>query len=388
MEHLSPFALEPARQVIENLIAFPAAVLSDVHEKKEVRRQFLHTRLDLQEKEAELDRLQSTLAARTAALREKEQQLSESWEAGRIHEIPVTAIEANPHQPRRDFDDLALFSLANSIRAHGILQPITVRHMQKDPNTEDNEGHTYQLIAGERRLRAAVSIGMECVPCIILDADNRRAAELALIENLQRENLNIFEQAGAIAALIDMHAMTQEEIARTLAVSQSYIANKLRLLRLTTEERTLILHAHLTERHARAFLRIKDLELRRNAARTTAEKNLNVAQTEEYIDSLLSSASPAMHRPTQAPQPHSSDRQIKKCILKDLRLFFNAIDRAVSAAREAGFSAECTRTEQNDCTTLTVTIRHPHTTTNSPDDETNRCVSRETENDREIANIR
>jgi ParB family chromosome partitioning protein len=182
----------------------------------------------------------------------------------RVLDLRVADIRPNPHQPRRIFEEAGLRELAESVAAHGILQPLTVRRIYESDGTTISNSSTektvsYQLIAGERRLRAAIAIGMETVPCIILDADNRRAAELALIENLQRENLNMFEQAGAIAALIDMHAMTQEEIARTLSVSQSCIANKLRLLRLTSEERDTILCAHLTERHARAFLRIKDL---------------------------------------------------------------------------------------------------------------------------------
>ena len=369
MEHFPSFTIEPALQVIENLITFPTALLKEPSEKKQTKRQILHTRLDLQEKEAELEKLQSTLIARSAELQEKEKQLSERWDAGRIYAIPISEITANPHQPRREFDDISLFSLANSIREHGILQPLTVRRIQSEstsPETDVPQKETespYQLIAGERRLRAAIAIGMETVPCIILDADNRRAAELALIENLQRENLNMFEQAGAIAALIDMHAMTQEEIARTLSVSQSCIANKLRLLRLTSEERDTILCAHLTERHARAFLRIKDLEQRRQTVRTVSERGFNVAQTEEYIDSLLTTSpllqtiSVSENEVQQENVKQTPRRQNKKCILKDLRLFFNTIEHAVTAAREAGFQTDSTRTETDDSITLTVTIR-------------------------------
>jgi hypothetical protein len=136
-------------------------------------------------KEAELEKLQSTLIARSAELQEKEKQLSERWDAGRIYAIPISEITANPHQPRREFDDISLFSLANSIREHGILQPLTVRRIQSEFTSQETDvpqketESPYQLIAGERRLRAAIAIGMETVPCIILDADNRRAAELA-----------------------------------------------------------------------------------------------------------------------------------------------------------------------------------------------------------------
>lgn len=366
MEHFTSLTLEPAKQLFENLISFPAAVLSESAEKKQEKHKQIHSRLELKEKEAELEQLQSALIARTTELQEKETLLSERWDAGRIYAIPTVDITANPYQPRREFDDITLFSLANSIREHGILQPLTVRRIRTSTEStvhSTSSGTTvYQLIAGERRLRAAISIGMETVPCIILDADNRRAAELALIENLQRENLNMFEQAGAIAALIDMHAMTQEEIARTLSLSQSCIANKLRLLRLTTEERDTILCAHLTERHARAFLRIKDLELRRKTVQHISMQGFNVAQTEEYIDSLLTEPPLPQKSPGSSVETHVSaenrtaPRQNKKCILKDLRLFFNTIERAVAAAREAGFQADSTRAETDDGITLTVTI--------------------------------
>ena len=384
MEHFPTFPIEPALHVIENLIAFPTALLTDTNEKKQHKRQNLHSRLDLQEKEEELEKLQSTLIARSAELQEKEKELSERWDAGRIYSIPVSQIAANPHQPRREFDDITLFSLANSIREHGILQPLTVRR-NPSISAQTETGPCYQLIAGERRLRAASAIGMECVPCIILDADNRRAAELALIENLQRENLNMFEQAGAIAALIDIHAMTQEDIAKTLALSQSCVANKLRLLRLTTEERDTILSCHLSERHARAFLKIKDLELRRNTVRFIADQGYNVAKTEEYIDSLLTDTpikqkiQPPAH---QQSSPPAQEHKNKKCILKDLRFFYNTIDRAIAIVKEAGFFADCTREEKNDRIVLTVTVQN-----RAFSEQCVGSVSRETENPTEITNI-
>lgn len=399
MEHFPPFVIEPALHAIENLIAFPTALLKEPSEKKQTKRQILHTRLDLQEKEAELEKLESTLIARSAELQEKEKQLSERWDTGRIYAIPISDITANPHQPRREFDDITLFSLANSIREHGILQPLTVRRIPKSPPLTENNlpqketAYSYQLIAGERRLRAASSIGMECVPCIILDADNRRAAELALIENLQRENLNMFEQAGAIAALIDLHAMTQEEIAKTLAVSQSCVANKLRLLRLTTEERDTILACHLSERHARAFLKIKDLELRRRTVQFVADHRYNVAQTEEHIDSLLNEipTAPKTQQTSAQAVAASSDRKHKKCVIKDLRPFYNTVERAVTAAREAGFFADSKRTEQEDGITLTVMIRYPIPTSVNPNERrssSSDIVSRETDISSEITNIR
>jgi len=370
MEHLYPGVLEPVQEVIGNLIAFPGQCRTAAKRR-------LHQRLSRSEQEEALEQLQRTLSARSAALARREAELEERWDAGRVYSIPIGSIAENPFQPRRTFEELSLFSLANSIREHGILQPLTVRRipaLSLSPGTEGEEGaageaeviaQSYELIAGERRLRAAAAIGMECVPCIVLEADNRRAAELALIENLQRESLNMFEQAAAIAALIDMHAMTQEEIARSLAVSQPTVANKLRILRLTASERDLILTHHLTERHARAFLRIRDLGLRREAVEYTASHGLNVAQTEDYIDGVLARAEAESRVPTKpasAPQTevtpaekahsvsqnasaHGTAARQKTLVLRDLSVFFNTVERAVAAVRESGIAVRSTREE-------------------------------------------
>ena len=356
------------QHAIDNIISFPTVIFSESQKKQKQNVRTL-TGLQLKEKEEALERLQSILTAKSNALQKKEEALSERWDAGRIYSLPISAIEENPYQPRREFEELSLFSLANSIREHGILQPLTVRRgasstVSADKLREEQTAETYQLICGERRLRAAISIGMKTVPCIILDADNRRAAELALIENLQRENLNLFEQAGAIAALIDMHSMTQEEIARALSVSQSYIANKLRVLRLTADEREIILSSHLTERHARAFLRIKDLDVRRKTVRETARNGWNVADTEQYIDQLLTEhpipcgiqPNADTHSLPKADKP-SRPAPARKCILGDLRLFFNTVERAVSTLREAGFSAEYEKKEEGEDVVITVTVR-------------------------------
>ena len=367
MEHLYPGVLEPVQEVIGNLIAFPGQCRTAAKRR-------LHERLSHSEKEEALEQLQRSLSARSAALSRREQELNERWDAGRVYSSPVGSIAENPFQPRRTFEELSLFSLANSIREHGILQPLTVRRiiaLTLSPGADEATGEaeviaqSYELIAGERRLRAAAAIGMECVPCIVLEADNRRAAELALIENLQRESLNMFEQAAAIAALIDMHAMTQEEIARSLAVSQPTVANKLRILRLTTAEREIILSHHLTERHARAFLRIRDLGLRREAVEYTASHGLNVAQSEDYIDGILARAEAEKRVPTvPASAPQSSEaaetgarsvsqktsaqgaaaRQ-KTLVLRDFSVFFNTVERAIAAVRESGIAVRSTKEE-------------------------------------------
>lgn len=353
MDHLYPGVLEPMQEVIENLLTLPKKC------RKAVKQPHRDSLLALTEKEEELKNLEKSLARQSAALKEKEQDLNERWDTGRIQDIPVGSILPPAGQLRRSCEAFSLYSLAESIRQNGILQPLTVRRVER---TVTESTDRYELIAGERRLRAAAAIGMETVPCIVLETNRSRAAELALIENLQRENLNMFEHASAIASLMDIHAMTQEEIAKSLCCSQSAIANKLRILRLTEEERAVILSHQLSERHARTFLRIKNLDIRKKAVRYTAENRFNVAQTEAYVDALLSAPQDSekstfgtemtctsdgtvsfTDQPLQSSEsvsaPHAdSAGQNRKLILKDFRLFFNSVDRAVSVLREAGIS--------------------------------------------------
>lgn len=201
--------------------------------------------------------------------------------SNRVVQIKTDDIRPNRAQPRADFDQNAIIRLADSIRRYGILQPLTVR--LSDP--EDIYG--YELIAGERRLRAAKMLGYLTVPCVIMEVSEQVSAELAIIENLLRENLNMFEQAYGFRKLIENHHLTQEEVARRMSLSQSAVANKLRLLRLSYEEQRLILESGLTERHARATLRLDDPKQRTEAIRKISENKWNVQATEQYIEELL-----------------------------------------------------------------------------------------------------
>lgn len=267
--------------------------------------------------------------------RRVEEDASEQKEAGRVYLIPAIEIVPNRAQPRREFDPAAIARLGDSIRQYGILQPLTVR----------SDGSHYELIAGERRWRAAQLIGLSEVPCILIDADDRCAAEMAIVENVQREDLNMFEQAAAIAALIDIYHITQEEAARRLSTSQSYVANKLRILRLTAPERELLLRASLSERHARALLRIADPAQRLTALRQIILRGMNVAAAEAYIEKLVSADE----------KPHTQHR---KLILRDIRVFYNTIDRAMSMMREAGIAAESAKREVGDGVELLIRIPH------------------------------
>jgi len=252
----------------------------------------------------------------------------------RILQIPPGEIRPNPYQPRRYFDTAALEELADSLRRHGILQPLTVRQ------TDDG----WELVAGERRLRAAVIAGLETVPCVRRESDEQGSALLALVENLQRQDLHYLEEAAAIADYIRTAGITQEEAAAGLGRSPSAVANKLRLLRLSNACREILTKNSLTERHARALLRLEDEAERLEAAGHIARHQLNVAQAERYIDQRLSAL--------QTTPPAAR----RTFILKDVRLFLNSLDRGLRLVREAGVDAQSQRQETEDAIVLTIRI--------------------------------
>ena len=231
--------------------------------------------------------------------------------------LPVEQIAPNPHQPRREFAPGPLAELAESIRRHGIIQPLTVRH----------SADGWELIAGERRLRAAKLAGLQTVPCLEMQVDEQDSAILALIENIQRRDLHYLEEAAAL-----------------LGRSPSALANKLRLLRLSPDCCRLLTEHDLTERHARALLRLEDEEERLNALHHIIRQHLNVAQTEQYIDKRLAQL--------QATPP--SGRRV--FLLKDVRLFLNSLDRGLRLVREAGIGAESRREDTEDAILLTIRI--------------------------------
>ncbi|WP_283609773.1 ParB/RepB/Spo0J family partition protein [Faecalispora anaeroviscerum] len=239
-------------------------------------------------------------------------------EKKRVHDIPLNQIRPNPSQPRRIFAPRELQELSDSIRLNGLLQPLTIR---KVPGG-------YELIAGERRLRACFMAGMKSAPSILVDCDEQQSAIYAILENLQRQDLQIFEEAEGIRRLIEEWGVTQEEAASRLGKSQSAIANKLRLLRLSKVEQTMISHAGLTERHARALLRVESEAVRIRLLNRIIEENLNVRQTEELINEEI-------EKRTQ-PQAVKNKRTF---VIKDVRLFLNTIRHAVDTMRQSGIDA-------------------------------------------------
>lgn len=249
----------------------------------------------------------------------------------RVMELPVGDISPNPYQPRTDFSPTALSELADSIAVHGVLQPLTVRSTP--------EG--WQLVSGERRLRAAKLAGLTTVPCLTTQADDEDSAVLALVENLQRRDLDFLDEALALSQLTATCRMTQEEVARRLGKSQSAVANKLRLLRLCPDALTLLRSKGFSERHARALLRLPTDELQLQAAQHIVARDLTVRATEQYIDALLSPV-PALSSP--------------KLILKDVRIFLNTITKNLKLVQSAGIPAQCDREEDEREIRLTITL--------------------------------
>ena len=242
----------------------------------------------------------------------------------RLLEIPVEKIVPNPNQPRVTFDDDTIAELAQSISQVGLIQPLVVRR----------SGSGYELVAGERRLRACKSLGMETVTCIVEDSmQEESSAMVALIENLQREDLHYMEEAQCYYALLNNYNLTQEELAKRLGRSQSSIANKLRLLRLSPDVVSAIRENGLSERHARAVLKLKDEEVQLAVIKRTAEKNLSVKDTERLVEKTLDK------RPGAAPRP-AIIRQVR-----DYRLFMNTVNSAIAVLRESGMNVEV---EQED----------------------------------------
>lgn len=192
--------------------------------------------------------------------------------------IPIEEILPNPYQPRKNFNKASLDELSDSIKSYGILQPINVRRVG-DRN--------YELVAGERRLRAAKIAGLEKIPAMVIEIVEQDSAIIALIENLQREDLNFLDEAEGYQSLIKDHGLTQEELARKVGKNQSTIANKLRLLRLPDEIKISLLKHNLTERHARALLRIPDEKMQKKVLKNILNKSLNVKKTEQMIDELI-----------------------------------------------------------------------------------------------------
>jgi ParB family chromosome partitioning protein len=255
------------------------------------------------------------------------QKLKTYMETGRVVFLPVKSIRPNPAQPRKIFQEEALDELADSIRQHGILQPLSVRR----------QGMGYELISGERRLRAAQLAGVTDVPCILMNMDARESGFAALVENLQRQDLDFIEEAQGIRSLLQEHTMSQEQVARLLGKSQSAVANKLRLLRHSDAVLAALRETGLTERHARALLKLRTEEETLAAISCIAKEGMSVARTEKYIENLLA-------------------EKEEKVTRANVGAFLNNLTQSLQKIQLSGIAAVSERRETESQIVFTITI--------------------------------
>lgn len=254
----------------------------------------------------------------------------------KLMEIPIKDIVANPHQPRKIFIDQTIIELSESIVQYGLIQPITVRR---------SNNSKYELIAGERRLRACTLANFKNITAIVIDVDSCDSAALALIENLQRENLNYIDEAEGYSNLIMDFGLTQEELANKVGKTQATIANKLRILKLSPHIKKILRDNELTERHARALLRLDSEEEQIKALNVICMRALNVKQTDELIEAML--------LPKQRERnPHNKPIRI----FKDIRIFVNTIKQAVDMMNLSGINAISEKVENEKFIEYTVKI--------------------------------
>lgn len=243
--------------------------------------------------------------------------------------IPIEEISPNPYQPRKSFNKLALEELSDSIKSYGVLQPINVRKV-------GDSG--YELIAGERRLRAAKIAGLTKIPAIVIEVVEHDSAVIALIENLQREDLNFIDEAEGYFNLINDHGMTQEELAKKVGKNQSTIANKMRLLRLPKGVKDAILENNLTERHARALLKLPDEKTQKKVLKNIINKSLNVKKTEEMIDKLIDEIAAGKESP--------AERRIKGKM--QYNIYVNSIKNVYREILKTGFKMQYAQEDKGD----------------------------------------
>lgn len=255
------------------------------------------------------------------------QKIKTYMETGRVVFLPVKAIETNPDQPRQIFTEESLSELAESIRRHGILQPLSVRRTATG----------YQLIAGERRLRAGVQAGLTEVPCLLMRLDDQESGAISLVENLQRQDLSYIETAQGIQTLMARYGMSQEQVARLLGKSQSAIANKLRLLQHSRPVLEQLRQTGLTERHARALLKLRDDVQKLQAISVIARQGMTVAKAEQYIESLLA------QKQSKAPKAN-------------VGAFLNNLNQSLARIQLSGIPAVSERRETDSQIVLTITI--------------------------------
>lgn len=268
--------------------------------------------------------------------------------------LPTGELLPNPNQPRSRFDNGSLTALAESIKRFGMIQPITVRRRDSVPRMEINgqvvSAPGYEIVAGERRWRAAVLIGMSSVPCIILQCGCESSAYIAFCENVFREDLSFFDIACALQDMLASGGLTQTQLAEKLGMSQPAVANKLRLLKLTVPEREFVLQNKLTEKHARAFVRIDDISARSEFMRRAAVLGWSAAETDKKVNDLYDTQKP--------PAPNAKTRFRGKRIgaISDIGMFINSINNAVRIVRDVGVNVERTDVDKGDSIEIMIKV--------------------------------
>ncbi len=255
----------------------------------------------------------------------------------KVVKIPTNQIFPNPYQPRKTFSDESLADLCASIKEYGVLQPLLV--------SPSDDGR-YMLIAGERRLRASRMANLSEVPVIISDYTSQQIAEIALIENLQREDLHFLEEADGYEQLMNEFHLTQEAMAARVGKKQSTIANKLRLLRLTGPVRKVLVDAGLSERHARALLKLEDETKRLEVLAVVVEKGFSVRQTEEYIAKLLDAGE------------KEKEKKRRLVIVNDVRIYLNSIKQVVNSIKDVGIPVNMEQTIEGDEVIISLRIKN------------------------------
>lgn len=248
----------------------------------------------------------------------------------KITMIPIELIRPNPYQPRRKFEQGSLDELCQSIKQYGVIQPINVRKISATH---------YELVSGERRLRACIQAGLKEIPAIVVDVGEDDSAILAMIENLQRENLSYMEEAEGYRNLIREHGLTQEELAQKIGKSQSTIANKIRLLRLSPAVKKILAENNLSERHARALLKLDNEQLQIKVLQKVCEKGLNVRKTEELVQKALEK---------YCSQPKSEEKGRVTKNIKDIRIFVNTIRQAIDTMKKSGVNARAAQIDRGE----------------------------------------
>lgn len=264
-----------------------------------------------------------------------------------VARIPIDAIRPNPYQPRRVFAQDALEELCASIKQYGLLQPISVRKLGSD---------SFELIAGERRLRACRMAGMKFIDAIIFSAYEQDSAVIAMMENLQRENLHYMEEAEGYQNLIRDHGLSQDELARRLGKNQSTIANKMRILKLPMAVKRMLLQYSLTERHARALLRLHDEEMQMHVIQIIVQQNLNVKATEDLVERTIS----RMYGIEKEEEEQSRTRPSKiSGFVRDTRLFVNSLRTVVQQMADAGLNPKLESRDKEEGMEIKIWIPHP-----------------------------